>query len=114
MDETRKSVMVTLWRDQAETVGAQLEGLTNPVIVMTKMRIGDFNGVSVSSSYASRFEINPTGYAEVTALQEWWTNEGSSLTFTPAGEEPTHLPLVRMLARAKAVSQRRHMHQRSI
>lgn len=81
--------MVTLWRDQAETVGAQLEGLTNPVMVMTKMRIGDFNGVSVSSSYASRFEINPEGYTEVKALQDWWAAEGSSLTIAPAGANPT-------------------------
>jgi len=82
--------MVTLWREQAETVGAQLEGLTNPVVVMTKMRIGDFNGVSVSSSYASRIEINPEGYAEVKGLQDWWAAEGSNLTFAPAGVTLLH------------------------
>eukprot|EP00892_Ulva_mutabilis_P006812 jgi/Ulvmu1/4502/UM002_0228.1 len=89
VDESRKSVMVTLWRDQAQTVGTQLEALTNPIIVMTKMRIGDFNGVSVSSSYASRFEINPEGYTEVKALQDWWEAEGSTLTFASAGDSVT-------------------------
>lgn len=83
--------MVTLWREQAETVGAQLEALTNPVIVMTKMRIGDFNGVSVSSSYASRFEINPEGYTEVKTLQDWWAAEGSTVSFAPAGMKLNHL-----------------------
>lgn len=88
VDDSRKSVVVTLWRQQAEEVGAQLEALQNPVVVMTKMRVGDYNGVSVSSSYGSHFIVDPTGYPEAVALQQWWESEGCNLTFSPAG---THI-----------------------
>jgi hypothetical protein len=39
----------------------------------------------VSSTYASRFEINPTGHPEAQALQQWWDQEGCNTTFSPAG-----------------------------
>lgn len=85
VDDSRKSVMVTLWRQQAEQVGAQLEALQNPILVMTKMRVGDYNGVSVSSTYSSHFLVDPTGYPEAVALQKWWETEGCNQTFAPAG-----------------------------
>lgn len=85
VDESRKSVIVTLWRKQAEEIGAQLEALQNPIVVMTKMRVGDYNGVSVSGTYGSHFLVDPTGYPEAVALQQWWDSEGSNQTFSPAG-----------------------------
>lgn len=85
VDDSRKSVMVTLWRQQAEQIGTQLEALQSPILVMTKMRVGDYNGVSVSSTYGSHFIVDPTGYPEAVALQRWWESEGSNQTFSPAG-----------------------------
>ena len=75
---------MTLWRENAETVGAELEALTNPVLVMSKVRVTDFNGVSVNQAYASAFEINPDT-PEAKELAEWWQAEGSTHTFVPAG-----------------------------
>lgn len=85
VDDTRKSVIITLWREQAEKLGGELEQLQNPVVVMTKMRVGDYNGVSVSGTYSSKFMVDPTGYPEAVALQQWWESEGSTQTFSPAG-----------------------------
>lgn len=85
VDDSRKSVMVTLWRQQAEEWGAKLEAQSNPVVVMTKMRVGDYNGVSVSSTYSSHILVNPTAYPEAAALQQWWDSEGCNQTFSPAG-----------------------------
>lgn len=69
MDDTRKTVVVTLWRDQAEAAGAALEALDHPTVVLSKLKVGDFNGVSLSGTYATRIEVNPTEYPEVEQLQ---------------------------------------------
>jgi hypothetical protein len=88
VDDSRKSVAVTLWREQAENVGTELEALTTPIVVFAKLRVGDFNGVSLSGTYATRVEINPSGYKEADALSEWWNREGNSATFASAGDAP--------------------------
>lgn len=85
MDKSLKSVIVTIWKEQAETIGAQLDPLDNPVLVLKKMRITDYNGVSVSGAYASSFEVEPAAHPEVAALRLWWDSEGHSATFAPAG-----------------------------
>lgn len=85
VDKSRKSVVVTIWRDQAEQIGGELEQLTHPVLMMSKMRISDYNGVSISQSYASAFEINPD-LNEAEELKAWWESEGAMLSFVPAGE----------------------------
>jgi Replication protein A OB domain len=93
VDESRKTVAVTLWREQAEGVGSELEAAvdSHPVVVLSKMRVGDFNGVSLSGTYASRVDVNPEGgaYEEADALREWWARDGSDATFAPAGDAPT-------------------------
>lgn len=73
VDDTRKTVTLTLWREQAEVEGMQLENAIaageNPVIVIKKARLSDFNGVSLSGSFSSRLEVNPTGYEQAEVLQ---------------------------------------------
>jgi hypothetical protein len=91
VDETRKTVTVTLWREQAEATGARLEALVHPVVVLTKLRVSDFGGVSLSSTYHTTVEIDPEGVAEAAALREWWASAGSSQTFAPAGDAPARV-----------------------
>lgn len=59
VDESRKTVALTLWREQASELGAQLAALRHPVIAFSKLRVGDFGGLSLSGTYNTRAELEP-------------------------------------------------------
>jgi replication factor A1 len=95
VDDSRKTVAVTLWREQAETTGAQLEAMDHPVVMLTKLRVTDFNGISLSSTYHTTVEVNPDSLAEADVLQNWWATTGSGQTFAPAGDAPVRVGSLR-------------------
>ena len=66
--------------------GAELEPLSHPTVALSKLKVSDFNGVSLSATYATAVEVNPAGYAATDALRAWWDAEGAGLTFAPAGD----------------------------
>ncbi|KAK3440323.1 hypothetical protein EUGRSUZ_B00601 [Eucalyptus grandis] len=69
-DETKKTVVVSLWNDLATTVGQELLDSSDqsPIVAIKSLRVGDFQGVSLStikSMYSDRvflshFTSNPS------------------------------------------------------
>ena len=41
-----KSVVVTVWGSTAETTGADLEAMTTPVVSISSVLVGDYNGAN--------------------------------------------------------------------
>ena len=80
VDDTKKSVTLTLWNALAVEQGEQLANLTNPIIAVRGLRVTDYNGVSLSTVARSELFVEPTtaDVAEkVTQLRD---------TFDPAAE----------------------------
>jgi replication factor A1 len=94
-DASGRSVTLTLWGATAEGVGAELEaaaaaaaaaGAPPPVLSASSCRVGDYNGVSLSSLGRSALTMEPADGAAADALRAWWAADGSTTTLTPAGE----------------------------
>ncbi|XP_042947307.1 replication protein A 70 kDa DNA-binding subunit B-like [Carya illinoinensis] len=55
-------------QDECKKISEMIE--TKPIILGTKIRVGSYNGLSLSSRPKSKFMINPV-IPEATSLQEW-------------------------------------------
>ncbi|CAK5277292.1 unnamed protein product [Mycena citricolor] len=75
VDSTGFSVRMTLWGKQAE----QFEG-SDQVIAFKSVKVGDYNGRSLSFFSSSSMQVNPDT-PEAHALRGWYDNEGASQTF---------------------------------
>uniref|UniRef100_A0A383VJ14 Replication protein A subunit n=1 Tax=Tetradesmus obliquus TaxID=3088 RepID=A0A383VJ14_TETOB len=82
-DSSRCSVVLTLWADQASR--AELDGCEGQLLQVTCVRVGDYNGCSLSAVTRSQVSVNPES-AAADALREWWQAEGSSAALTPLGQ----------------------------
>lgn len=90
VDQSLKTVTLTLWGATAEGAGAEIETLANvggeaPIIAVSACRVGSYNGVSVSSLQRSHVVINPPALPEAVALRAWWESEGSGAATVHAG-----------------------------
>ena len=92
-DASGRTVTLTLWGDAAGGVGAELEAAAAdgsrgvpPLLAATRCRVGDYNGVSLSSLGRSVLTIDPPGDAAATTLATWWREHGAGATLQPAGE----------------------------
>ncbi|KAI8470838.1 MAG: replication protein A 70 kDa DNA-binding subunit [Monoraphidium minutum] len=82
-DASGRSVVVTLWNDNARS--ALLEGAEGQALQITAVRVGDFNGCSASSGVRSALTLNPDT-EEGRALRDWYAAEGGAAAFTPLGQ----------------------------
>ncbi|WIA41863.1 hypothetical protein OEZ86_009188 [Tetradesmus obliquus] len=82
-DSSRCSVVLTLWADQASR--AELDGCEGQLLQVTCVRVGDYNGCSLSAVTRSQVSVNPES-AAADALRKWWQAEGSSAALTPLGQ----------------------------
>ncbi|CDP19103.1 unnamed protein product [Coffea canephora] len=91
-DETKKTVVISLWNDLATTVGQELVDMADksPVVAIKTLKVGDFQGVSLSTLSKSVVAINPE-IPEAKKLRNWFDSEGkeTSLASVGAGLNPT-------------------------
>ncbi|TFK54656.1 replication factor-a protein [Heliocybe sulcata] len=77
VDQTGKSVRLTLWGAQAEQFNAD----DSPVVAFKGVKVGDFGGRSLSMYSSSTMSINPD-ITEAHSLRGWYDALGSGQNFT--------------------------------
>ncbi|KGN63732.1 replication protein A 70 kDa DNA-binding subunit B [Cucumis sativus] len=82
-DETKKTVVISLWNDLATTVGQELLDIADqsPIIALKYLRVGDFQGVSLSTISRSSITINPD-IKEAHDLRSWYDSEGKAVSMS--------------------------------
>ncbi|KAG8379305.1 hypothetical protein BUALT_Bualt07G0074600 [Buddleja alternifolia] len=90
-DETKKTVVVSLWNDLATSVGQELLDVADksPVVAIKSLKVGDFQGVSLSAISKSVIVVDPDT-PEAKKLRSWYDSEGkeTSLAAIGAGLSP--------------------------
>uniref|UniRef100_A0A1J3E316 Replication protein A subunit n=1 Tax=Noccaea caerulescens TaxID=107243 RepID=A0A1J3E316_NOCCA len=91
-DESKKTVVVSLWNDLATGLGQELLDMADkhPVVAIKSLKVGDFQGVSLSTISRSNVVINPDS-PEATKLKSWYDSEGkeSSMSAIGSGMSPS-------------------------
>ncbi|XP_057519872.1 replication protein A 70 kDa DNA-binding subunit B [Amaranthus tricolor] len=92
-DESKKTVVVSLWNEHATTLGQELLDMADksPVIAIKTVKVGDFQGVSLSAISKSIAKINPD-IPESKKLKSWYESEGkeASMASVGAGMTPSN------------------------
>ncbi|OWM65228.1 replication protein A 70 kDa DNA-binding subunit B [Punica granatum] len=85
-DETKKMVVVSLWNDLATGVGQELLDIVDqsPIVAIKSLKVGDFQGVSLSTLSRSVVMVNPD-IAEAKKLRSWFDSEGKGTSMAPVG-----------------------------
>ncbi|KAJ4871999.1 Replication protein A 70 kDa DNA-binding subunit D [Raphanus sativus] len=85
-DESKKTVVVSLWNDLATGVGQELLDMADesPVIAIKSLKVGDFQGVSLSTISRSNVVINPES-PEAKKLKSWYDSEGKETSMSSIG-----------------------------
>ncbi|XP_050257037.1 replication protein A 70 kDa DNA-binding subunit B [Quercus robur] len=91
-DETKKTVVVSLWNDLATSVGQELLDIADksPIVAIKSLKVGEFQGVSLSTLSRSVALVNPD-LPEAKKLRSWYDSEGkeSSLASVGSGMSPS-------------------------
>ncbi|KAK7838737.1 replication protein A 70 kDa DNA-binding subunit B [Quercus suber] len=91
-DETKKTVVVSLWNDLATSVGQELLDIADksPIVAIKSLKVGDFQGVSLSALSRSVALVNPD-LPEAKKLRSWYDSEGkeSSMASVSSGMSPS-------------------------
>ncbi|KAK7265867.1 hypothetical protein RJT34_33491 [Clitoria ternatea] len=85
-DESRKTVVVSLWNDLANNMGQELLDIADqsPVVAIKSLKVGDFQGVSLSTISRSVLMINPD-LPEAKKLRCWYDDEGKDAAMDSVG-----------------------------
>ncbi|PIN00420.1 Single-stranded DNA-binding replication protein [Handroanthus impetiginosus] len=85
-DETKKTVVVSLWNDLATNVGQELLDMADksPVVAIKSVKVGDFQGVSLSALSKSIVVVNPDT-PEAKKLRSWYDSEGKDTSLAAIG-----------------------------
>ncbi|KAI3957751.1 hypothetical protein MKX01_007582 [Papaver californicum] len=85
-DDSNKTVVVSLWNDLATTMGQELLDVvdSSPIVAIKSLKVGDFQGVSLSSLGKSTVVVNPD-VPEAKKLQSWYASEGKATSMTSIG-----------------------------
>lgn len=85
-DETKKTVVVSLWNQLASGVGQELLDLADksPVVAIKALKVGDFQGVSLSTIGKSTVLINPDT-PDANKLRYWYESEGKGTSMASVG-----------------------------
>ncbi|GER38604.1 replication protein A 70 kDa DNA-binding subunit B [Striga asiatica] len=86
-DETKKTVVVSLWGDHATNVGQELLDMSDksPVVAIKSLKVGDFQGVSLSAVSKSIVVVNPET-PEAKKLRSWYDSEGKDTNLASVGD----------------------------
>ncbi|XP_009773896.1 replication protein A 70 kDa DNA-binding subunit B-like [Nicotiana sylvestris] len=85
-DATKKTVVVSLWNDLATNVGQELLDMSDksPVVAIKSLKVGDFQGVSLSALSKSNIVVNPD-LPEAKKLRSWYDSEGKETSLASIG-----------------------------
>ncbi|KAK9106804.1 hypothetical protein Syun_022815 [Stephania yunnanensis] len=85
-DESKKTVVVSLWNDLATGVGQELLDIadSSPVVAIKSLKVGDFQGVSLSALSRSIVLVNPD-LPESKKLSSWYNSEGRGASMDSVG-----------------------------
>ncbi|KAK6123124.1 hypothetical protein DH2020_043120 [Rehmannia glutinosa] len=85
-DETKKTVVVSLWGDHATNVGQELLDMSDksPVVAIKSLKVGDFQGLSLSAVSKSIVVVNPET-PEAKKLRSWYDSEGKDTSLAAIG-----------------------------
>ncbi|CAN7080691.1 unnamed protein product [Brassica oleracea var. botrytis] len=85
-DESKKTVVVSLWNNLATGIGQELLDMADksPVIAIKSLKVGDFQGVSLSTISGSNVVINPES-PEAKKLKSWYDSEGKETSMSSIG-----------------------------
>lgn len=84
-DDTGYTLNVTIWGEEHKLKNSDFEG--NPVLAFKAIRINDFNERSGSTLQSSVIQINPEKVPEVTRIQSWWAQGGSTQQLTALSQQ---------------------------
>ena len=89
LDETKRTVSLTLWNSLAVEQGEQLATMNAPIVAVRGLRVTDYNGVSLSTVARSELFVEPVDVKEVAekvaALRAWYDAEGATAETVAAG-----------------------------
>ncbi|TQD99980.1 hypothetical protein C1H46_014359 [Malus baccata] len=85
-DDTKKTVVVALWGELATSVGQQLLDIADqsPIVAIKSLKVGDFQGVSLSTLNRSTILVNPES-PEARKLRSWYDSEGKGASLASVG-----------------------------
>ncbi|KAK4479925.1 hypothetical protein RD792_012977 [Penstemon davidsonii] len=85
-DETKKTVVVSLWNDLATSIGQELLDMADksPVVAIKSLKVGDFQGLSLSALSKSIVVVDPDT-PEARKLRSWFDSEGKETTLAAIG-----------------------------
>ncbi|KAI8018159.1 Replication protein A 70 kDa DNA-binding subunit B [Camellia lanceoleosa] len=85
-DETKKTVVVSLWNDLATNIGQELLDISDksPIVTIKSLKVGNFQGVSLSALSKSIVMVNPDT-AESRKLRSWYDCEGKVTSMASIG-----------------------------
>ncbi|KAG1341942.1 hypothetical protein COCNU_05G001710 [Cocos nucifera] len=85
-DDSSKTVTVSLWHELATNVGQELLDMagTTPVVAIKCLKVGDFQGVSLSTLNRSTVLINPD-LPESEKPRTWYDSEGKGTQMASVG-----------------------------
>ncbi|KAF5809348.1 putative replication factor A protein [Helianthus annuus] len=85
-DDTKKTVVVSLWGGLATDLGQKLLDMADdsPVVAIKSLRVSDFQGVSLSTVSKSIVEINPDS-PDSQKLKSWYSSEGKETSMQSLG-----------------------------
>ena len=86
VDESAKTVRLTLWNTLATEQGEELASMTNPIVAIRSVRVSDYEGVSIGTVSRSDIQIEPENVERVQELKKWWSEGGSAAETKSAGE----------------------------
>lgn len=91
-DETKKTVVVSLWNDLATNLGQELLEIVDnsPIVAIKSLKVGDFQGISLSTVSRSTVVVNPDT-PESAKLRSWYESEGkgTSMASVASGMSPS-------------------------
>lgn len=82
VDRSNSPIRLTLWGEQADAFN---DDGTNPVIVFEGVKIGDFQGRTLSMVRGSSMKINPRDIPDAQELRGWYDSVGATQTFANSG-----------------------------
>ncbi|KAG6401797.1 hypothetical protein SASPL_138662 [Salvia splendens] len=87
-DETKKTVVVSLWNDLATSVGQELLDMADksPVVAIKSLKVGEFQGVSLSALSKSIVLVDPDT-PEAKKLRSWYDSEGKDTSLAAIGND---------------------------
>ncbi|KAI4303759.1 hypothetical protein MLD38_039355 [Melastoma candidum] len=85
-DDSKRTVTVSLWNDLATNIGKELldNADKSPIVAIKSLRVGDFQGVSLSSISRSTVVIDPDS-PEAKKLRSWFDSEGKGTSMASVG-----------------------------